>query len=60
MMGEMISCFMEWHSVRKDAELWLQECKFIRQATLNIKLEDFNKNQGCRFETNRNNFRRVS
>ena len=41
---------MGWHSVRKDAELWLKECKFIRQATLNITLEDFNKNQGCRFE----------
>ena len=25
MMEEMISCFMEWHSVRKDAELWLKE-----------------------------------
>ena len=51
---------MGWHSVRKDAELWLGEYKFIRQVTLNITLEDFNKNQGCRFETNRNNFRRVS
>lgn len=59
-MEEMIFCFMEWHSVRKDAELWLREYKFIRQVTLNITLEDFNKNQGCRFETNRNNFRRVS
>ena len=24
---------MEWHSVRKDAELWLKECKFTRQAS---------------------------
>ena len=34
---------MGWHSVRKDAELWLKECKFIRQATLNITLEDLIK-----------------
>lgn len=33
MMEEMRLCFTGWHSVRKDAELWLREYKFIRQAS---------------------------